>query len=52
VLPAPLNVTNGAGKVLNANPALAGLLDIDLGRLVGNSLSVYVHHADEPVLWL
>ncbi len=52
MLPAPLNVTNGAGKVLNANPALAGLLDIDLGRLVGNALSVYVHHADVPVLWL
>ncbi len=52
MLPAPLHVTNGAGKVLNANPALAGLLDFDLGRLVGDALSVYVHHADVPVLWL
>ena len=49
VLPLPLGVTDGAGEILDANPALAGPLGIAPGRLAGKPLSVYDHPGDLPV---
>ncbi|PRY49975.1 PAS domain S-box-containing protein [Geodermatophilus tzadiensis] len=48
VLPVGLFVTDGAGKVLEANPALAGLLGVALPRLLGKPFTVYLAPADVP----
>jgi GAF domain-containing protein len=49
LLPLGLAVTDGHGKVLEANPALAGQLRVGLHRLRGKPLSVFLDPADARV---
>ena len=49
LVPVGLCTTDGTGKLLDANPALAGALGMGLHRLRGKPLSVYLDPADVPM---
>jgi AmiR/NasT family two-component response regulator/PAS domain-containing protein len=46
LVPVALAQTDGAGKLVDANPALASLLQVPLPRLAGKPLSVYLQPED------
>jgi GAF domain-containing protein len=48
VVPVGMCVTDGDGKLLDANPALAQYLNVPLQRLRGKPLSVFLSPADVP----
>ena len=48
LVPVALAQTDGAGKLVDANPALAALLRVPLPRLAGKPLSVYLQPEDVP----
>jgi GAF domain-containing protein len=48
LIPVGLAVTDGYGKVLEANPALAAHLGVPLHRLRSKPLGVFLHRADLP----
>ncbi|RBY82882.1 hypothetical protein DQ238_02405 [Geodermatophilus sp. TF02-6] len=48
LVPVALCVSDGAGKLVDANPALASYLQVPLHRLRGKPLSVYLRAGDVP----
>lgn len=48
LVPVALAQTDGAGMLVDANPALAAVLQVPLARLRGKPLSVYLDPGDEP----
>ncbi|MGY1680959.1 ANTAR domain-containing protein [Geodermatophilus sp. SYSU D01176] len=48
LVPVALAQTDGAGKLVDANPALATYLEVPLPRLAGKPLSVYLDPRDVP----
>jgi GAF domain-containing protein len=50
VMPAPVIVTDVAGKVLTANTAASALLNVPVLRLLGKPLQAFVHESDRSDL--
>ncbi|MGY1685483.1 MULTISPECIES: ANTAR domain-containing protein [unclassified Geodermatophilus] len=50
VLPVGLFVTDGTGKLVEVNPALAALVGVSVARLAGKPLTVYLEPRDVPGL--